>query len=84
LTLVAPIAPHITEELWHSLGHQRSIHLESWPTYDDALTLDEVVTVVIQVNGKLRDRLEVPRGTEMQSVQEQALASKRVQPYRRG
>ena len=84
LTLVAPIAPHITEELWHRLGHQRSIHLESWPTYDDALTLDEVVTVVIQVNGKLRDRLEVPRGTEMQSVQEQALASKRVQPYVEG
>jgi leucyl-tRNA synthetase len=84
LTLVAPIAPHITEELWHRLGHQRSIHLESWPTYDDALTLDEVVTVVVQVNGKLRDRLEVPRGTEMESVQEQALASKRVQPYVEG
>ncbi|HEX8917418.1 MAG TPA: leucine--tRNA ligase [Chloroflexota bacterium] len=81
LRILAPIAPHLTEELWHRRGHSRSIHLESWPEYDDVMTLDEVVTVVIQVNGKLRDRLEVPRGLEPESVREQALASPKVEPY---
>jgi leucyl-tRNA synthetase len=84
LTMLAPTVPHITEELWHRLGNQQSIHREAWPSYDDALTVDEVVTIVVQVNGKVRDRLEVPRGTEMESLQEQALASRRVQPYVEG
>lgn len=81
LLIMAPITPYITEELWHRRGGEGSIHLQSWPEFDEALTLDEVVTVVVQVNGKLRDRLQVPRGEEMESVQEQALASPRVTPY---
>jgi leucyl-tRNA synthetase len=84
LLLIAPIAPHTAEELWHRRGHSRSIHLQSWPHYDEAMTVDEVVTVVVQVNGKLRDRLEVPRGEEIESVKEQALASPRVQPHVQG
>jgi leucyl-tRNA synthetase len=78
---MAPITPHITEELWHLHGHTESIHLQEWPAYDEAMTIDEVVTIVVQVNGKLRDRLEVPRGEEEESVKEQALASPRVQPH---
>ncbi|MDQ2742278.1 MAG: class I tRNA ligase family protein, partial [Chloroflexota bacterium] len=81
LLMMAPIAPFITEELWHRQGHAGSIHLESWPMYDEALTVNEVVTIVVQVNGKVRDRLEVPRGEDMETVQEQALASEKVQPY---
>lgn len=84
LTLMAPIAPHITEELWHRRGNEGSIHLEPWPTYDEALTVDDVVTVVVQVNGKLRDRLEVPRGTEMESVQEEAMARPKVLAFTEG
>jgi leucyl-tRNA synthetase len=84
LLLMAPITPYITEELWHRRGHVQSVHLESWPGYDEGLTVDEVVTVVVQVNGKLRDRLEVPRGLDEESVREQALASPRVQPYVQG
>ncbi|HLJ67338.1 MAG TPA: leucine--tRNA ligase [Chloroflexota bacterium] len=79
--MLAPIAPHLTEELWHRHGHDGSVHRQEWPTYDEALTLDEVVTVVVQVNGKVRDRLEVPRGEDIETVAEQALASPRVQPY---
>lgn len=82
--MLAPIAPYIAEELWHLRGHNQSVHLQEWPAYDEAQTIDDVVTVVVQVNGKLRDRLEVPRGQEGESVQEQALASPRVQPHVQG
>ena len=57
--MIAPSAPHLAEELWHRLGHDQSVHLQSWPTYDEALTVDSMVTLVIQVNGKVRDKIEV-------------------------
>lgn len=84
ILMLAPIAPYMSEELWHRHGRHESVHLQPWPDFDEAWTIDEVATVVIQVNGKLRDRLEVPRGENMESVQEQALASPRVQPYLEG
>jgi leucyl-tRNA synthetase len=84
LLMIAPIAPHLAEELWRRHGHGRSIHLETWPDYDDALIVDDVITIVVQVNGKVRDRLEVPRGEEMESVVEQAQASPRVVPHLEG
>ena len=58
--LLAPMTPHIAEELWQRLGHDGSVLDASWPAWDEALAADEVVTVIVQVNGKLRDRLEVP------------------------
>lgn len=60
LTLMSPFAPHITEELWHNLGHKKSIHLQTWPKVDpDALVVDEI-TLVIQVMGKTRGTIQVP------------------------
>lgn len=79
LILLAPITPHITEELWHEAGHKDSVHMQSWPNYDPALTVDEVITVVVQVNGKVRDRLEVTHDISEDEVRRLALASERVQ-----
>src|SRR5579863_5147257 len=59
MQLLAPLAPHITEELWHITGHSDSIHDSAWPVYDEAMTQDETFTLVVQVNGKVRDRVEV-------------------------
>ncbi len=59
LKLLAPFAPHITEELWHELGHEDSIHLSSWPTYDPQKCIATEVTIAIQINGKVRDTLVV-------------------------
>lgn len=84
LRLMAPITPYVTEELWHRRGHEQSVHLEAWPQYDEAMTVEDVVTVVVQVNGKLRDRLEIPRGEDMETVKEQALASPKVQSHIEG
>ncbi len=84
LLILAPIAPHLADELWHRRGHTESIHRQRWPEYDEALTIDEVVTVVVQVNGKVRDRLELPRGEEEKTVVELALSSPRIQPHIEG
>ena len=79
LVLLAPMAPHLTEELWHRRGHSESIHLQPWPEYDPALTVDDIVTLVVQVNGKVRDRLEVAPGLSDEQARELALASPKVQ-----
>ncbi len=81
ILLLAPMAPHITEEIWRALGHTNSIHLEPWPKFDPNLVFDEMVTVVVQVNGKVRDRLEVPAGTPETEVRTLALASDAVKRH---
>jgi leucyl-tRNA synthetase len=79
--LLAPIVPHFAEELWEALGHRSSILLAPWPTYcEDALEKDEI-TVVIQVNGKLRSRFQVPANTQENRIKEMALADERVQNF---
>jgi len=60
LLLLAPIAPHITEELWTKAGDGGSIHRQSWPDWDEALAAEEVFALVIQINGKVRDKVDVP------------------------
>jgi leucyl-tRNA synthetase len=79
--LLAPMAPHVTEEMWRALGHTSSVHLEQWPKFDPKLTRDETVTVVVQINGKVRDRLEVPAGTTEEEVRTLALASDAVKRH---
>ncbi|HJU09321.1 MAG TPA: leucine--tRNA ligase [Candidatus Binataceae bacterium] len=81
VVLLAPMAPHIAEEMWHNLGHRRSIHLEPWPKYDPELTRDETVTVVVQINGKLRDRLQVDAGTPEEEVRRIALDREAVNKH---
>jgi leucyl-tRNA synthetase len=78
LQLLAPFAPHMTEELWHQIGHNNSIHTTSWPAYKEELTQDEAFTLVIQVNGKVRERIEVPAGISEQEVRALALSNPRV------
>jgi leucyl-tRNA synthetase len=66
--LLSPMAPHIAEEVWQLLGREDSILDVAWPAWDESLAADEVVTVVVQVNGKLRDRLQVPVGAGKDGV----------------
>jgi leucyl-tRNA synthetase len=81
IRLLAPFAPHIAEELWQRRGEQFSVHQQPWPAYDPTLTVDETITLVIQVNGKVRDRLAVPAGITDEEAQQQALESDVVQRY---
>jgi leucyl-tRNA synthetase len=81
---LAPFAPHITEELWRVLGHDRSVHDEEWPAWDPALVRSEKVEVAIQINGKIRDKVLVPAGISEDGLREAALSSERVRPLLEG
>jgi leucyl-tRNA synthetase len=78
LLLLAPFAPHICEELWARLGKPYSIHRQSWPMWDPQLAAEEMMTLIVQVNGKVRDRLELPRDTSEEQAKSLALQSERV------
>ena len=84
LKILAPFAPHITEEIWESLGYSESIHLEEWPKYDEALTKDEKHIVVIQVNGKVRSEIEIEDGEDEESVKKRALEDEKIQKWIEG
>ena len=83
LALLQPYAPHVAEELWERLGHDR-LWEQPWPDADPALVAEETVEVVVQVNGKLRDRLHVTPGTPDEQLVAQALASERVKAHVNG
>jgi len=72
LQVLAPYAPHLAEELWHGLGERDSIHRQPWPKHDPKLIAEETVTIVVQVNGKMRGKLELPAGIREASVTELA------------
>ncbi|WP_426566353.1 leucine--tRNA ligase [Angustibacter sp. McL0619] len=76
--MTAPLAPHIAEELWHRLGHDGSLAYEPFPQADPELLVEDTVTCVVQVQGKVRDRLEVPPGIAEADLRELALASEKV------
>ena len=81
LLLMAPSAPHFAEELWARLGKPYSIHQQPWPKWDEDLAREEEITLVVQVNGKVRDRLQVPADIDEERAKELALASQRVQSH---
>ena len=82
--LLAPFAPHITEELWYSIGYKTSVHQEKWPVHiPEALAVDEV-TVVVQVNGKVRDKITVPVNMDKKEVEEIAKSLPKVDEYLKG
>jgi leucyl-tRNA synthetase len=81
IRLLAPFAPHIAEELWSRRGGNSSVHQQPWPVYDLALTADETVTLIVQVNGKVRDRIAAPAGVLDDEARRLALASPRVQAH---
>jgi leucyl-tRNA synthetase len=84
LKLAAPIAPHVTEELWSLRGHDYSIHTQPWPQADAALAAEDEITLVIQVNGKVRDKIQAPADIDEDGARELALASESVQRFLEG
>jgi leucyl-tRNA synthetase len=79
ILLAAPAAPHLAEESWAALGESGMIADVTWPTFDPAFLVDEQVTLAVQVNGKLRDTLNAPRGLDRAAAEALALASDKVQ-----
>ena len=79
--MLAPTAPHLAEELWEKTGHPYSIHNQRWPAWDEALAKEEEITLVVQVNGKVRDRISVPASISEEEAKAKAMASPKVKPY---
>jgi leucyl-tRNA synthetase len=82
--LLSPFAPHIAEELWRRLGHDATLAYESWPAYDPAMLRRSSVEIVVQVNGKVRSRLQVPSDTPEKRLEELALADADVLRHTEG
>lgn len=84
LQLLAPFAPHITEELWAKLGHTTSIHLEKWPEFDESKIVEEKLTIAVQVNGKVRATFEADPNTTEEEVKNIALGMPEVKKWIEG
>lgn len=78
IKMLAPIAPHIAEELWEKLGHEGSVAYEAWPLYDETKLVSEEVEIVVQVNGKVRAKLMVSRKADKEELEEIALNHKKI------
>lgn len=79
--LLAPVAPHMMEEIWQILGHDESISYVKWPSYDESKLIESVVEVMIQINGKLRGKIKVKVDTAKEELEKQALADQHVQKF---
>ena len=79
ILVLAPFAPFLAEEMWHEMGHADSVHSQPWPVYDSTLVTGKKVTIVVQIDGKVRERLE-----DGPDIQQRALASAKVQSYLKG
>ncbi|MDO8620653.1 MAG: leucine--tRNA ligase [bacterium] len=84
ITLLAPFAPHIAEELWQKLGHKKSVHLEPWPVYDTSAIKSLLVTIVVQINGKVRGSFEAGRNATEESLKETAFSLPTIRKWMEG
>jgi leucyl-tRNA synthetase len=82
--LLAPVCPHITEELWAKLGHNNTISYEAWPTYDESKMADDEVEIVIQFNGKVKHKLTVPTGSSKETLEQIAFEDEKVKEQLEG
>jgi len=84
IKLLAPFAPHITEELWSEIGYTESIHQQPWPEPDETALVEDEITVVLQVNGKVRDKVQVPAEMAKEELEKLILSSGKVKQYLEG
>jgi leucyl-tRNA synthetase len=84
VVMLAPYAPHVGEELWERLGHEEGVSKAAWPVYEEALTLDDEKEIVVQVNGKIRDRFTAAAGSAEDALRETALALPKVKEWTEG
>jgi leucyl-tRNA synthetase len=84
LRMMAPVTPHIAEELWHRLGKPGSVHLQSWPRVDPEAIVEDEVTLIVQVNGKVRDRLSISASATEDDAKEMAIQSEGAQRFTEG
>lgn len=78
ITLLNPVAPHMTEELWHIYGNEGLLSLQPWIKYDEEKTVDDEIEIVVQINGKIKDKLMIPAGLDKDGTQEAAMNTDKI------
>ena len=78
ITLLNPVAPHMTEELWLTYGNGALLSLQPWPKYDEGKTVDDEIEIVVQINGKIKDKLMIPAGLDKDGTQEAAMNTEKI------
>jgi leucyl-tRNA synthetase len=81
VVLISPMVPHIADEMWEALGHEKSVVYESWPRWDEEAAAEEEQLIVVQVNGKLRNRIYVSPSASREEIKEAALADERIKQF---
>ncbi len=84
IKLLAPYAPHICEELWERAGQKPAVSLETWPSFDEAKTVESEVTIVLQINSKNRSKIEMPKGSSKDDLEKAALGEDRIKELTEG
>jgi leucyl-tRNA synthetase len=84
LILLAPVMPFLAEELWHMIGAKGSVHKQEWPQWDEKALIEKEITLPVQVNGKLRDQLELPADVSKEAAREAAEQSEKVKKFIKG
>lgn len=84
ILLLAPFAPHVTEELWEEIGYEESVHDQNWPEYKTEALVEDNVTIVVQINGKVKERLSVPAGLSKDQLEEHVMADNSVESHLQG
>jgi leucyl-tRNA synthetase len=84
LLMLAPACPHIAEELWARTGRPYSIHAQAWPHWDEAVAAEETITIPVQVNGRVRDRIQVPVDVDKETMRSLALQTEGAQRHLEG
>ena len=84
LRLLSPYAPHLAEELWEKMGNPPPIANAVWPDFDENLTIESEVTIVVQINGKVRSRFQTANNTENDDLEKRALVAPRIAEYLEG
>jgi len=82
--MLAPACPHIAEEMWQRTGRPYSIHRQAWPTWDEEIAAEETITLVVQVNGKVRDRVELPVDVDEETARARALETEGARRHTEG
>jgi leucyl-tRNA synthetase len=81
VVLISPMVPHIAEEMWEALGHERSVVQEVWPEWDEEAVAEDMQLIVVQVNGRLRNRIYVSPSASREEIREAALADDRIKTF---
>ena len=79
ILLIAPFAPHVTDELWHEIGNTTFTFVEEWPVFNEELTKENKISLVVQINGKVRDNIQVPIGLSKEELEKIAFESEKTQ-----